>query len=112
MIAGGPGTGKTRTIARLLGAAHGEAFARGRQLDVALAAPTGKAAERMTAAVQDEAEEASLREGVADALRVTVARTLHRLLGARAGESLDTTISTRCPTISSSSTRRRWSPFR
>ena len=65
VIAGGPGTGKTRTIARLLGAAHGEALARGGQLDVALAAPTGKAAERMTAAVHEEAEEASLREGVA-----------------------------------------------
>jgi exodeoxyribonuclease V alpha subunit len=82
VIAGGPGTGKTRTIARLLGAAYGEALARGRKLDVALAAPTGKAAERMTAALQDEVEEASLREGVADELRVTAARTLHRLLGA------------------------------
>jgi exodeoxyribonuclease V alpha subunit len=84
VIAGGPGTGKTRTIARLLGAAYGVALPSGRQLDVALAAPTGKAAERMTAAMHEEAEVASLREGVADGLRATKATTLHRLLGAHA----------------------------
>jgi len=83
VIAGGPGTGKTRTIARLLRAAHADSLARGRQLVVALAAPTGKAAARMTAAVQGDAEEATSRECVADALRATTATTLHRLLGAR-----------------------------
>jgi len=40
----GPGTGKTYTVARLLAAAHAVAAAEGRELEVALAAPTGKAA--------------------------------------------------------------------
>ncbi|MGD0439036.1 MAG: exodeoxyribonuclease V subunit alpha [Acidimicrobiales bacterium] len=85
VIGGGPGTGKTRTVARLLAAANAVALARGEPPRVALAAPTGKAAARMTAAVHEEAEVANLGEGVADLLRRTEARTLHRLLGAHAG---------------------------
>ena len=45
IIAGGPGTGKTHTVARLLAVAHRLAAGEGRTLDVALAAPTGKAAQ-------------------------------------------------------------------
>ena len=86
VIGGGPGTGKTSTVARLLGAAYTAALARGRTLDLALAAPTGKAAARMTAAVHEEASVACLRKEVADVLKRTEAQTLHRLLGARAGE--------------------------
>ena len=52
IIAGGPGTGKTYTVARLLAAAHLVAAGQGRPLSVALAAPTGKAAARMGEAVQ------------------------------------------------------------
>jgi exodeoxyribonuclease V alpha subunit len=85
VIAGGPGTGKTCTVARLVGAAHAVALAHGRQLDVALAAPTGKAAERMTAAVHEAAGGASPREGVAEAMLAAEAKTLHRLLGAHKG---------------------------
>jgi exodeoxyribonuclease V alpha subunit len=85
VIGGGPGTGKTRTVARLLAAANAVALARGQTLDVALAAPTGKAAARMTAAVHEEADDTNLREGVAEVLRRTEAETLHRLLGAHAG---------------------------
>jgi exodeoxyribonuclease V alpha subunit len=81
VIAGGPGTGKTSTIARLLAAAHAVTLARGRQLYAALAAPTGKAAARATAAVHEEAAAANLGQGVTDALRATEAETLHRLLG-------------------------------
>jgi exodeoxyribonuclease V alpha subunit len=81
VIGGGPGTGKTRTVAGLLSAANGLALARGRQLDVALGAPTGKAAARMTAAVHEEAGMASLGTDVAAALGATAAETLHRLLG-------------------------------
>lgn len=83
VVAGGPGTGKTRTIARLLAAAHQVALARGQTLDVALAAPTGKASARMTEAVHSEIEMAGLPEDVADALHGTAATTLHRLLGLR-----------------------------
>ncbi len=81
VIGGGPGTGKTHTIAGLLSAAKGLALARGRRLDVALAAPTGKAAARMTAAVHEEARAANLGADVADALTAAVAETVHRLLG-------------------------------
>ena len=54
IIAGGPGTGKTHTVARLLAVAHRLAEAEGRTLDVVLAAPTGKAAQRMRDAVRGE----------------------------------------------------------
>jgi exodeoxyribonuclease V alpha subunit len=77
VIAGGPGTGKTRTIARLLVAAHARADAGGQTLDVALAAPTGKAAAKMTEAVREQLGDAGqeARLGQGEAL------TLHRLLG-------------------------------
>ena len=52
IIAGGPGTGKTHTVARILAAAHRLAEDRSKVLRVALAAPTGKAAARMTEAVE------------------------------------------------------------
>jgi exodeoxyribonuclease V alpha subunit len=68
VIGGGPGTGKTTTIARLI-----EVL---RRLEpgvrIALTAPTGKAAARLQEAVQEAALPAS---------------TLHRLLGARPGVS-------------------------
>jgi exodeoxyribonuclease V alpha subunit len=81
VIGGGPGTGKTRTIAGVLSAANALALARGRHLDIALGAPTGKAAARMTTAVHEVAGMAGLGAGVADALSAATAETLHRLLG-------------------------------
>jgi exodeoxyribonuclease V alpha subunit len=87
IVAGGPGTGKTRTIARLLAAAHQRADEQGRPLSVALAAPTGKAAARVTEAVRQAVAEAEaegvLAGDVADRVRGTEATTLHRLLGSR-----------------------------
>lgn len=85
VIAGGPGTGKTRTIARLLAAAQQAAAADGHSIEVALAAPTGKAAARMTEAVHQAVAEA-LAEGVIDAglaerVATTEASTIHALLG-------------------------------
>jgi exodeoxyribonuclease V alpha subunit len=81
VIAGGPGTGKTRTIARLLAAAHHLALAGGHTIDVALAAPTGKASARMTEAVHQEVAAAGETGAVAEQLLATEASTLHRLLG-------------------------------
>jgi len=91
VIAGGPGTGKTRTVARLLVVAEALALGAGRTLDIALAAPTGKAAARMTEAVAAELR-AAVGEGVlseeqADALAGIDAMTLHRLLGWAPGMS-------------------------
>jgi exodeoxyribonuclease V alpha subunit len=81
VIGGGPGTGKTRTIAGLLSVATDLASNHGRRLEVALAAPTGKAAARMTAAVHEEVETAGADAAVAAVLSGTAAQTLHRLLG-------------------------------
>ena len=85
VIAGGPGTGKTRTIARMLAAAQQVAAANGRTLHIALAAPTGKAAARMTealhAAVAEAQAEGVLDVVIGDRLRESTAVTLHRLLG-------------------------------
>lgn len=82
VIAGGPGTGKTRTIARLLGAvldAHDDE----RPLEIALAAPTGKAAARLTDAIRAEVERSDLPATTRTRLDGLQAVTLHRLLGAR-----------------------------
>jgi exodeoxyribonuclease V alpha subunit len=76
VVAGGPGTGKTHTLARLLGVLW-------RTLPtpplVALAAPTGKAAVRMQEALADAVTE--LPPDIAGALEQLQATTIHRLLG-------------------------------
>ncbi len=88
VIAGGPGTGKTFTVERLLAGAHILAMESGRDLEVALAAPTGKAAARMTEAVRrrhaagaDPLHGADLPAAVAERVAATEATTIHRLLG-------------------------------
>lgn len=86
VIAGGPGTGKTRTVARLLAALQlGAERAGGPPLDIALAAPTGKAAARLTQAVAREVHGTELPPSVAEHLLASEARTVHRLLGYRDG---------------------------
>jgi exodeoxyribonuclease V alpha subunit len=79
VITGGPGTGKTTTVARILAVAH--------QLDpgcrMLLAAPTGKAAARLTEAV---AEHLLTLDPVLQAgLAAPTATTIHRMLGWRPG---------------------------
>ncbi|MEO6628332.1 MAG: AAA family ATPase, partial [Aquihabitans sp.] len=87
VIAGGPGTGKTRTVARLLAAAVIEARQEGRVLEVALTAPTGKAAARMTEAVRGAVGDMSheIPADIAEVLLNQEAGTIHRLLGWRPG---------------------------
>ena len=84
ILTGGPGTGKTTTVARLLALLADQAAGRGERLAIALAAPTGKAATRLQEAVATELEvvartwpEVSGLVGRLDGL------TLHRLLGWR-----------------------------
>ena len=74
-VAGGPGTGKTYTAARLLALV----LADRPTARVALAAPTGKAASRLTDSIGSALP--GLPEGLAEAVPVE-AVTLHRLLGA------------------------------
>lgn len=84
VLSGGPGTGKTTTVARLLAvlllAAGPEAAPR-----IAIAAPTGRAAARLTEAVLEAVDALDLDPWVVETLRDAPGRTLHRLLGWRAG---------------------------
>lgn len=81
VVAGGPGTGKTHTIARILALlqAHRAADPKAPALRIALAAPTGKAAARLQEAVREQAGQLGLPE--------LTAATLHRLLGWQRGRS-------------------------
>ncbi len=84
VIAGGPGTGKTTTVARVVALLDEQALGHGRRLPlVALAAPTGKAAARLAQAVHEQAAELTVSEPVRDHLRSLSAFTIHRLLGRR-----------------------------
>jgi exodeoxyribonuclease V alpha subunit len=78
VISGGPGTGKTTTVAAALACL----LEQDATLRVALAAPTGKAAGRMLLAVRRASE--ALPESVRARLPDT-SHTVHRLLGARPG---------------------------
>ncbi len=85
IITGGPGTGKTYTIARILTTAHQSAAAEGRSFNVALAAPTGKAAARITESV-DAAVEAIVTDSTGPKSIRHAATTIHALLGWAPGD--------------------------
>jgi exodeoxyribonuclease V alpha subunit len=78
VVAGGPGTGKTTTVAHILALL----FEQGDPL-VALAAPTGKAAARLVEAVHEEARRLDIADEVRERVLGLDASTLHRLLGWR-----------------------------
>lgn len=83
LISGGPGTGKTYTVARLLAALQ---LKRLKQelplLKIALAAPTGKAASRLKESISSSIQGLYLPQSLKDQM-VTEASTIHRLLGIR-----------------------------
>lgn len=80
VISGGPGTGKTTTVVRLLAALLEQPG--GERLAIGLAAPTGKAAARMAEAIRNAKAELPVSDAIKEALPDD-ARTLHRLLGSR-----------------------------
>ncbi len=87
LITGGPGTGKTFTVARLLALLFATAD-KASHLRIALAAPTGKAAARLKQSIDHAL--AGLTEKIGDTLplaelaeRLPAAVTLHSLLGAQ-----------------------------
>ena len=80
IISGGPGTGKTTTVVQLLGLLQGIALDQGVALRIRLAAPTGKAAARLTESIGNAV--AKLPEDVRDHVPSEVT-TVHRLLGSR-----------------------------
>lgn len=84
IITGGPGTGKTFTVAQLVMALHqaqsegdikGSVGKAATSVNLALAAPTGKAAQRMQESLQDALQHAGV------AMQLPEAKTIHRLLG-------------------------------
>src|SRR5690606_27762118 len=88
IITGGPGTGKTTTVVKLLALLQHLALKENPQqpLRIRLAAPTGKAAARLTAAIQHALDgfntpgKGKADASVLDNLPREVV-TLHRLLG-------------------------------
>ncbi|MGH3363920.1 MAG: exodeoxyribonuclease V subunit alpha [Nocardioidaceae bacterium] len=81
VLTGGPGTGKTTTVAGLLAMLAEQASRNGDGLRIALTAPTGKAAARL----QEAVFEATGRLAPEDRQRLGAleASTLHRLVGSR-----------------------------
>ncbi|WP_148862731.1 exodeoxyribonuclease V subunit alpha [Marinobacter fonticola] len=92
VITGGPGTGKTTTVVRLLAALQHVAMNRqddARQLIIRLAAPTGKAAARLNESIAGAVGSLKLdafgdREALRQAI-LTDVTTLHRLMGSIPG---------------------------
>lgn len=81
LITGGPGTGKTTTVVRLLALLQEQALReQQRPLYVRLAAPTGKAAARLTESISQQIAALPVTEDIRDSIPAQVS-TLHRLLG-------------------------------
>jgi exodeoxyribonuclease V alpha subunit len=86
VIAGGPGTGKTTTVARIVALLVEQAAAAGATAPlIALAAPTGKAAARLEEAIHQQATSMPVADAVRERLLASTASTLHRLLGFKPG---------------------------
>lgn len=78
VISGGPGTGKTYSVGKILLLLQEQARASGERCEVVLLAPTGKAAQRMAEALDQQFKD------VPEELRVGIpkdASTVHRALG-------------------------------
>lgn len=87
VLSGGPGTGKTTTVLRMLLMRQRIAQRAGEPCAIAMAAPTGKAAQRLSQSVRKGAEELRSKLGAhgpdweaALATLPDAAQTLHRLL--------------------------------
>ncbi|MFP4148878.1 MAG: exodeoxyribonuclease V subunit alpha [Nitriliruptoraceae bacterium] len=87
VIAGGPGTGKTYTVARVLALLHLAAGTAPEDppLRAAVTAPTGKAAARLQESLREALEDLHLAPGIHAAMARTPASTIHRLLGVHPG---------------------------
>ncbi len=85
VIAGGPGTGKTTTVVRILGLLQTLRMRAGEDpLRIRLAAPTGKAATRLQTSINDRLAELAVSQEVRSSIPSEVT-TVHRLLGAMPG---------------------------
>ncbi len=80
VISGGPGTGKTTTVTRLLALLIEEGSNQGRLPNIKLVAPTGKAAARLTESIGGALKALNCSEEVRNQIPAQ-AGTIHRLLG-------------------------------
>lgn len=74
LLSGGPGTGKTSTILQMLL----QALTRNPTLDIAMAAPTGKAAKKLKDTIQAGIED--FEDSIKDKLSTIPSKTLHKWL--------------------------------
>ncbi len=81
VISGGPGTGKTTTVAKLLAALIEASLDQSQQPIIKLVAPTGKAAARLTESIGKAIDSLPVSPDVRNSIP-TQAGTIHRLLGA------------------------------
>ncbi|MDE1221017.1 exodeoxyribonuclease V subunit alpha [Vibrio aestuarianus] len=81
VISGGPGTGKTTTVTKLLAALITQAQQHGETPTIKLVAPTGKAAARLTESIGKAVSELAVEPQLKAAIP-TESSTIHRLLGA------------------------------
>jgi exodeoxyribonuclease V alpha subunit len=84
IVTGGPGTGKTTTVVRLLALLQAPAVEMGKPLRIRLAAPTGKAAARLTESISQQVRTLKVSEAIREKIPSDVT-TVHRLLGSRPG---------------------------
>ncbi len=84
VISGGPGTGKTTTVTKLLALLVEAARPRGPR--IVLAAPTGKAAARLSDAIKSARQRLECSDEVREAIAAE-ASTIHRLLGVIPGRT-------------------------
>lgn len=80
VISGGPGTGKTTTVIKLLALYIEQKRAENRTVNIHLAAPTGKAAARLAESISSAKKKLKLSPELSE-LIPTEATTLHRLMG-------------------------------
>lgn len=81
VISGGPGTGKTFTVAKILVLLQEQALAAGREpYRIELLAPTGKAAQRLGESIQKNLGTVAPTPRIASVIP-TAAKTIHRALG-------------------------------
>ncbi|WP_232772446.1 exodeoxyribonuclease V subunit alpha [Psychromonas sp. Urea-02u-13] len=82
VISGGPGTGKTTTVTKLLALL----LQVREDLNIKMVAPTGKAAARLTESITHALEDLDVDQSIKDRIP-TQASTIHRLLGVKANSN-------------------------
>lgn len=86
VISGGPGTGKTTTVLKILALILEQHADRTDNLSIALSAPTGKAAARLEDSITSSIASLDTEDRIKDKIPVK-GKTLHQLLGARRNSS-------------------------